>query len=202
MSSQPRGPRPSSVDLYWLPLGAGRGTHCVRWSGRLFEMLVASREHRARRDLYHSALEVVIDGDRFVVEMAPVWGNREPDRGVVAEGAVGLAQLGQTPLFRYEVRRWCGGVIPDVLDAVDSPRRLSESREQAAALWELVPRFPTAVWGRDEQSAGEMWNSNSLVSWLLARSGHRTEGVRPPRSGGAPGWAAGLVVASREATRI
>jgi len=202
MSKEATEPPPCGVDLYWLPLGAGKGAHCVRLSGRLFEMLTAAREHRTRGDLYHSALEVVLDGKRFVVEMAPVWGNPWSDRGVVGEGAVALPHLGHTPLFRYAVRRWRDGVIPDVLDAVDSPRRLSESRAQAAALLELVPRFPRAVWGRDQLRAGEMWNSNSLVSWLLARSGHRTGGIGPPDGGRAPGWAAGLVIASREAAGV
>ena len=34
------------VDLYWLPLGAGR--HVVRWSGLLYEAVVARRERRRR----------------------------------------------------------------------------------------------------------------------------------------------------------
>jgi hypothetical protein len=194
-------PPGSSVDLYWLPLGAGPGAHCVRWSGRIFERLVARRHHRQRRDLYHSALEVRLDGHRFVVEMAPVWGNDEPDRGVVFEGAVGFARLGHSRLFRYEVRRWRNGVILDAAEAVDSPRRLSRSREQAAAILELVPCCPTAVWGRDELGTGEMWNSNSLVSWLLASSGHRADGLGPPAHGRAPGWTAGLLVAARDAQR-
>jgi hypothetical protein len=42
-----------------------------------------------------------------------------------------------------------------------------------------------------------MWNSNSLISWLLARSGHRTDDVEPPVDGRAPGWNAGLIVAAR-----
>jgi hypothetical protein len=37
---------------------------------------------------------------------------------------------------------------------------------------DLVTSFPTATWGRDEQKAGEMWNSNSLTSGLFSRSGH------------------------------
>jgi hypothetical protein len=43
-----------------------------------------------------------------------------------------------------------------------------------------------------------MWNSNSVISWLLARSGLPTEVIRPPAGGRAPGWHAGLVVARRE----
>jgi hypothetical protein len=57
---------------------------------------------------------------------------------------------------------------------------------------------PALVWGRDESHAGEMWNSNSLISWLIARSGLDVESVRPPAGGRAPGWDAGLVVARRQ----
>jgi hypothetical protein len=188
----------AGVHLYWLPLGAGDAIPVVRWNGRIYEALVAAHERRPRCDLYHSALEVEVDGRRFVIEMTPVWGNKEPDRGVVCEGAVGLSGLGRSRFFRYEVRRWRGGVIPDVADAVGGPRRLSADRDQALRLLALVPAFPTAVWGRDEQRTGEMWNSNSLISWLLARSGHDVAGLSAPAHGRAPGWAAGLAVAARE----
>ena len=57
------------VDLYWLPLGAGG--HFVRLNGRLYEAAVAALEHRPRRDLYHSALEVRLPGTlKFVHRMA------------------------------------------------------------------------------------------------------------------------------------
>lgn len=200
MSTNRETSAPASVDLYWLPLGAGEALPVVRWNGRIFEALVAAHEHRPRCDLYHSALEVQVDGRRFVIEMVPVWGNKEPDRGVVCEGAVGLSGLGRSRLFRYEVRRWCGGVIPDVADAVGSPRRVSVDRELARRILALVPVFPTAVWGRDEQRTGEMWNSNSLISWLLARSGHDVDSPAASAHGRAPGWSAGLVVAARKAS--
>jgi hypothetical protein len=38
----------ASVDLYWLPLGAGDAGRCVRGSGRLYEAMVATQHHRAR----------------------------------------------------------------------------------------------------------------------------------------------------------
>jgi hypothetical protein len=188
----------ASVDLYWLPLGAGDVSHCVRWNGRIFEAFAAGYEHRERCDLYHSALEIHLDGDCFVIEMAPVWGNKEADRGVVCEGAVGHPWLGRSRFFRYEVRRWRGGVIPDVSEAVASPQRLSTNRVQAQQVLELVPAFPSVTWGRDELDTGEMWNSNSLISWLLVGSGHAVGTVAPPVGGRAPGWSAGLVVACRD----
>jgi hypothetical protein len=43
-----------------------------------------------------------------------------------------------------------------------------------------------------------MWNSNSVIAWLLARSGLPTDAIRPPAGGRAPGWQAGLVVAGRQ----
>jgi hypothetical protein len=42
-----------------------------------------------------------------------------------------------------------------------------------------------------------MWNSNSVIAWVIARSGLDTESTQPPAGGRAPGWQAGLVVAHR-----
>jgi hypothetical protein len=185
----------ASIDLYWLPLGAGG--HSVRVNGRLFEAVAALLDRRDRRDLYHSALVVRVPEGRYVIEMAPVWSGQQRERGVVSEGAVGAHPAGRFRLFRYEVRCWREGVIPDIAEAVDSPRRLSEDLACAQRLLELVPRVPTPVWGRDELRAGEMWNSNSLTSWLILRTGLDVEAVHPPSGGRAPGWRAGIVVASR-----
>jgi hypothetical protein len=188
------------VDLYWLPLGAGG--HSVRLNGRVYEAVAARLEGRAPADLYHSALEVRVPEGRFVIEQTPVpdWNGRK--RGVVAEGAVGSRQAGRFRLFRYEVRRWRDGIIPDVNEAVESPQRLSDDPDVARRMLDLAPHVPTAVWGRDELGAGEMWNSNSIIAWLLARSGLATESIRAPVGGRAPGWRAGLVVARREETQV
>jgi hypothetical protein len=47
-------------------------------------------------------------------------------------------------LFRYEVRRWRNGAIPDVREAVASALRLSDDTVQARELLDRVPLFPTA----------------------------------------------------------
>jgi hypothetical protein len=185
----------SCVDLYWLPLGAGGRS--VRLNGRVFEAVAARLGRRRPCDLYHSALVVRVPEGRFVIEMAPIPDAHGAARGVVAEGPVGSRQAGRLRIFRYEVRRWPGGVIPDVAEAVESPRRLTDDAALARRLLDLVPQIPTPVWGRDELGAGEMWNSNSLTSWLIARSGLGPDAIRPPRGGRAPGWHAGLAVASR-----
>ena len=183
------------VDLYWLPLGAGG--HSVRLNGRVFEAVAARLEPRAPSDLYHSALVVHVPEGRYVIEQAPRRASDGAERGVVAEGAVGSRWMGRFRIFRYEVRRWRGGTIPDVDEVVESPQRLTDDPDVARRVLALVPSVPTAVWGRDELAAGEMWNSNSVISWLLARSGVATDAVRPPAGGRAPGWHAGLVVARR-----
>jgi hypothetical protein len=186
----------ATVDLYWLPLGAGG--HSVRLNGRLFEAVAARLERRAQCDLYHSALEVRVPEGRFVIEQAPVRDRDGSARGVVAEGAVGSRWAGRVRIFRYEVRCWPGGIIPDVDEAVESPQRLTNDPDLARRVLDLASRVPTAVWGRDDLATGEMWNSNSVIAWLLARSGVSTDTIQPPAGGRAPGWDAGLVVARRE----
>jgi hypothetical protein len=186
----------AAVELYWLPLGAGPGRQLVRLSGRLYERLAARRAGRPRQALYHSALRVRLGEETFVIEMAPVWSSRATERGTVSEGPVGLPWLGRSRLFRYEVRRWRDGIIDDRAYAVQSPVRLTTDHKLAARLLELVPAFPTATWGLDELDTGEMWNSNSLISWLLATSGHAVENLDPPEGGRAPGWHAGVARAA------
>ena len=190
--------RPSgtaAADLYWIPLGAGG--HCVRFNGRVFEAIQAARQHRRRRDLYHSALVVELDGDRYTIEVAPSPDPDEARRGVVATGAVGSRCLGRWRIFRYEVRCWRGGSIPDLGAAVGAPRRLSSDPQIARRLCDLITTVPTPVWGRDELEAGEMWNSNSMIAWLIATAGLSTDDLQPPSHGRAPGWSAGLEAARR-----
>jgi hypothetical protein len=185
-----------AVDLYWLPLGAGG--HFVRLNGRALESITARVERRPARDLYHSALQVEVPEGRFVIEQTPVPDLSGEQRGVVAGGAVGSRWAGRFRIFRYEIRCWPGGHIPDVDEAVDSPRRLTSDDRSARQVLDLIGRVPTPVWGRDELGAGEMWNSNSVIAWVLARSGIGTVSIRPPAGGRAPGWRAGLVVARRQ----
>jgi hypothetical protein len=189
----------AGVDLYWLPLGAGG--HSVRLNGRVFEAVVSRLEHRPARDLYHSALEVRVPEGHFVIEQAPVPHGDGARRGVAATGAVGVRWAGRFRIFRYEVRRWRDGVIPDVGEAVDSPRRLTDDPESARRLLDLVPSLPTPVWGRDELATGEMWNSNSMISWLIVSGGLNPDSIQPPDGGRAPGWHAGIVVARRPASQ-
>lgn len=195
-SERPSAGQPSeaAVDLFWLPLGAGG--HFVRLNGRVYETIQAYRERRRAFDLYHSALEVRVPEGRYVIETAWPIPDAEPaSRGVVLEGPVGSRAIARFRVCRYEVRRWRNGVIPDVHEAVASPQRLSGDEGRARRILDLVGSVPALVWGRDELGTGDMWNSNSVVSWLLARGGLATEAIRPPVRGRAPGWEAGLLAA-------
>ena len=75
---------------------------------------------------------------------------------------------------------------------------MTDDAARAQRVLDLVPQVPTAVWGRDHFKTGDMWNSNSVIAWLLARSGIDAAPIRPPAGGRAPGWQAGLVVARRQ----
>jgi hypothetical protein len=190
----------AGIDLYWLPLGAGGWF--VRLNGRVYEAVHALRERRRPLDLYHSALEVRLGGRRFVVESAwPVPDADGRSRGVVVEGPVASRRLARLPVFRYEVRRWPDGVIPDLAAAVASPRPLSDDPGQARRLFEEAACLPAPAWGRDELATGEMWNSNSVIAWLLTRAGLPAAAIHPPAGGRAPGWRAGIVSARRRPRR-
>jgi hypothetical protein len=184
------------TDLYWLPLGAGG--HCVRFNGRVYEHLAAWHQRRGACDLYHSAMQIHFGGTTYAVEMGPVWNVAAADRGVVCEGAVGARPLGRFRAFRYEVRCWPDGRIPDLDEAVGPADRVSADPEQVAAVLHVLRQVPPLTWGRDELGTGDMWNSNSLVSWTLARTGHDMRDIAPPPRGRAPGWQAGLALAQRQ----
>jgi len=188
-------PTSAAVDLYWLPLGAGG--YSVRLNGRVYEALAARVQRRPACDLYHSALQIQVAEGTYVVEQTPVPDLTASQRGVVAGGAVGSRWAGRFRIFRYEIRLWLGGHIPDVAEAVESPRRLASDDDHARRVLELVAQVPTPVWGRDELGTGEMWNSNSVIAWVIARSGIDVDSIQPPARGRAPGWHAGLVVARR-----
>lgn len=204
MASSERDPRDrdsagcgkAAVDLYWLPLGAGG--HSVRFNGRLYEAVVARAARRPTCELYHSALQVQVPEATYVIEQTPVTDLSGEQRGVVAGGAVGSRWAGRFRIFRYEIRLWRNGRIPDVADAVGSPLRLSDDESCARRILDVVAKVPTPVWGRDELGTGEMWNSNAVIAWVIASSGIATESIRPPEGGRAPGWQAGLVVARRQ----
>ena len=189
----------SGVDLYWLPLGAGG--HFVRFNGRLYEGIEARRGHRERLDLFHTALEITVPQGRFVIESAwPIPDANGATRGVAVEGPVGSHLLGRFRVFRYEVRCWPEGMIPDVAEAVASPQHISSDERSSRLILDLVRSVPPLVWGRRPRDSDEMWNSNSVISWLLVQSGLDIDAISPPAGGRAPGWSTGIRQAGRSRT--
>ena len=131
----------ASLDLYWIPLGAG--ARVVRCSGWVYERVVARRRRRTPCDLYHAALIADQGGERTIVEMAPIPDAFGPERrGVVAEGPVGLAMLRRLRVFRYEIRRWPDGVVPDLGFAVGSPIPLTSDRRRWRRRSRPSPTYP------------------------------------------------------------
>jgi len=197
-SVPPQGPSsPTAVNLFWLPLG---GDECSgRSNGRVFEAYAARRRHRPERDLYLSVLEVTLGPDHFVIETTPVRDDQEADQGGVSEGPVGAGRLGRSPLLRYEVRRSFDGASSEDAGAANRPSCVGRDGANARHLLGLVPQIPDLTWGRDQLGAGDAWNSNLMVAWLLGRSGHHVRDVVPPPHCRAPGWAAGLALARARA---
>ena len=188
----------TGIHLYWIPLGAG-GVGFVRFNGRVYERIRARAERRQPLDLYHTALEVRVPEGRFTIENAwPIPDSDTASRGVVVEGPVGSHRMARFRAFRYEVRCWREGVIPDAAQAVNSPQILSQDPMLARRLLDSVAKLPPLLWGRDEMGIGDMWNSNSTVSWLLTRNGLPVREIQPPAGGRAPGWEAGIVAASEQ----
>ena len=188
--------RGAAVDLFWLPLGAGG--HSVRVNGKIYEAISALNQRRARRDIYHSALLIRSRGQSFAVEMTPVPNRRGDQRGVVAEGPVGARWAGRLRIFRYEIRCWRDGTVPDLAYAIASPVRITADPFVTESILELLPSVPRATWGRDELRAGEMWSCNSIISWVLTRAGADMDHLEFPPHARAPGWDAGVTVARRQ----
>ena len=90
----------ASIELYWLPLGAGGWL--VRLNGRIYEAIHALLERRRPLDLYHTALVVRVPEGHFVIEDA--WPIPDADgpssRGVLVEGPVGSRRMARWRVFR------------------------------------------------------------------------------------------------------
>jgi hypothetical protein len=163
----------------------------------VYEAIEAKLHRRPSCELYHSALQVYVPEGHYVIEQTPAGAHGE-ERGVVGIGPIAAKWLAaRVHIFRYELRCWRDGTIPDVDEAVDSPVRLSNDVAQARKVLELARQVPFLVWGRDELGVRDMWNSNSQISWLLARAALDIDAIKPPSRGRAPGWRGGLVAAAR-----
>lgn len=182
------------VDLYWLPVGAGKLSPPRRWSLWLWETLDAALHRRSRKQLLHAGLKLQVpDGGVFTVELMPDFIPSTTPPAMT--GPVGFRFAERWRYFRYRLS--CEPVtrLPDEEFAVGPPIRLGDGA-LAARLLELAPTLPAYVWGRRVKGTHEMWTSDSAISWLLLHAGVTLEVVGPPKFGRAPGWSAGVELAS------
>ena len=167
-----------------------------RASLQWWEALEAARARRPRGVLYHSALKLGLDGEGVsTLELTPAF-VASPVPALMT-GPVGARPAGRFKLFRYELRLVPGAALPDETWAVGEPIRLADERTTVERIVEFASMVPAYTWGRRVKGTAEMWTSDSVVSWLLAKAGLEPRDARAPADGRAPGWTAGVEVARR-----
>ena len=104
---------------------------------------------------------------------------------------------GRLRLFRYEVRCWRDGSIPDVAEAVESPRRLTDDATMATGCSGSCRGADPRVGARRAGRRGHV--ELQLGDRLAARPRRApSAAVAPPAGGRAPGWDAGIAAAHRD----
>ena len=83
---------------------------------------------------------------------------------------------------------------PDRDQAAGGPQILSDDLRTAHRLLQMVGSVPALIWGRD-QCVEDMWNSNSVIPWLLTEADSQSKHLVHRAGGRAPGWQAGIAVA-------
>ena len=108
--------------------------------GRTYELLAATCARRARRDLYHAALLVELDGERYAIEVGPSRDADTAGRGVSPWAPSATAGSAACP-SRYEVR-CCGRTIPDSATPSAAPCGSPPIRAPRGACSPPSPRCP------------------------------------------------------------
>ena len=144
-------------------------------------------------DLYHSALEV---RPRPRSTGSSRWrrsgARRSLEQGVVAHSPVG-PQVARPVAAgsRYEVGAGVGGSMPDVAEAVDSPRGCAtRPRARASGSSSVARALPHRHLGAGRQRTGDM-GTRTRSRRGLVRSGTTVPGQPPaggPAPGGDPAW--------------
>ena len=182
----------AAVDLYWLPLGAGGRS--VRLNGKVFEAVSARVQRRSACDLYHSALEVSVDSERFVIEMAPAWDANGASGGPSSRAPSEPA--GQDVVVGFATRCAAGrtGGFPTL-------RRPSTARSDSAKIrgpldicWTSFPRCRPGSGVETSSRRARCGTRTPSSSWLLAAQRHRRFPRATPRTGSRAGMGRGRQV--------
>lgn len=177
------------MDLYWLPVAAGKLSPARKWSLWVWEALDAAAHRRPRKKLYHSALKLADDAGRVhTVELMPDFAAEAYPPAVT--GPVGFRGADRWRWFRYRLSCRPAECLPDE-DWTVAVVRVGDGAA-AARVIESAPSVPRHVWGRRAAGTNEMWTSDSAISWLLLKAGVPLDGTAPPPEGRAPGWFAGI----------
>ena len=182
MTAEPTAVTAAAVELYWIPLGAGG--HCVRFNGRIFEALDAAR--RAP-----SALRPLPRGARRPARRPALHDRarrrrRTPTRRAAASSAPAPSAAATSAGCACFATRFAAGEAdrsPTWTTRSAGRCRLTTDPGVARRLLDLVAAVPRPVWGRDELDAGEMWNSNSVIAWLVATAGLPADELEPAAAG-------------------
>lgn len=185
-----------SVDLYWIPVGAG--TRFQKFSLAVYEGIASRLARRESATLLHAALKLQTDGRTYTLETMP----SPPGPNVAHEvtGPVGVRFADRLRLFRYQVCVRETGALPDEEWAVVPALRVGDGRT-AAHLLSLAKEVPAYTWGRRRKGQPEMWTSDSCVAWLLLQAGIDAGEIAVPAGCRAPGWFAGIAEARALANR-
>jgi len=182
----------SKVELFWLPVGAG--THFQRASLIAYDWLLAHIARRPRAAFVHAALKVRLEGRTHTLELMPV--PRRQETAPLITGPVGLRIAGRLRMFRYQLLCQEASTLPDERWAIESPNVIGRGAAFAETILSIAAQVPAHTWGRRVAGTTEMWTSDSAISWLLCRAGVDIREINPPSQTQAPGWAAGIQVAS------
>ena len=187
-----KGPCECYVKLYWVPVG---GTSVTDLLDFIANLLI---DNPGGKTIYHSALRVQFEegGEckQYVIELTET-AESPPERRRVGE----TVEHNIFGPFDYTIRLFRNGQIEDEAHATQ-PIELTTDCGIASNIAKLVEAEDVPDLGYGDKvgtrsGATDRWTSNSVVSWLLQRTGLNPGGIFPPSGGIAPGWDAGSTYA-------
>lgn len=180
---------PCFVKLIWVPVVGGASVDDILEFIAKFYI-----DNPDGKTLFHSALEIQLpeggECNRYIIELTESVSDK-------AESA----KVGETVQhnifgpFGYTIRLYRNGQEED--HERSKPRILLTNDCGIASnivAFVKAQEIPDLDYGKKigtRSGAADRWTSNSVVAWLLQRTGLNPGGIFPPDGGIAPGWDAG-----------